>query len=487
VRGAWRVADIRAAEAALMATLPDGTLMQRAATGLARRCAALLGDRFGRTYGTRALLLVGAGDNGGDALFAGAMLARRGVAVRALRLADRVHEGGYAALLRAGGGPAPAAPSTVDLIIDGIVGIGGRAGLREPAVGALADATGATAGDGGRPAVVAVDVPSGVDVDTGAVPAAAVRADVTVTFGTLKPAHVVGPGAVHSGLVELVDIGLGPYLTGPPAVQVPDNDDIAGWWPVLSPEDDKYRRGVIGIAAGSERYPGAAVLSVGGALAGPAGYVRYAGTAADHVRSRFPSVVCSYSVADAGRVQAWVCGSGLGTGGNAEDALRAVLAEAVPVCLDADALTLVSERGLVDEVRERVAGTVVTPHDGEFERLAGAPPGGDRVGAARRLAADLGVTVLLKGDRTVVATPDGRAFANPTGSPALATAGTGDVLGGLLGSLLAGGLAPERAAVAAAYTHGLAGRRAAQDGPPSALDVAKALRKTTSTLIGQPR
>jgi hydroxyethylthiazole kinase-like uncharacterized protein yjeF len=487
MRGAWRVADIRAAEAGLMATLPEGALMQRAATGLARRCAALLADRFGRTYGTRALVLVGAGDNGGDALFAGASLARRGVEVRVLRLTERVHEKGLATLIAAGGRLESAVPSTVDIVVDGIVGIGGRAGLRDRAVVVVAAASQVRARDGGRAPIVAVDVPSGVDVDTGAVSGAAVRADVTVTFGALKPALVVGPAAVHSGLVEVVDIGLRPYLTAPPAVEVPDLEDIAGWWPQPSADDDKYRRGVVGIAAGSEEYPGAAVLSVAGALAGPTGYVRYAGAAADHVRRWFPSVVCADTVRAAGRVQAWICGSGLGTGGHAADDLRAVLAAPVPVCLDADALTMVSRGPLAAEVRARRAGTVVTPHDREFERLAGAPPGPDRLASARSLAAELNATVLLKGDRTIVASPDGRAFANPTGSPALATAGTGDVLGGLLGSLLAGGLPPERAAAAAGYVHGLAGRRAAQDGPPAALDVSKALRKTVSTLAEASR
>jgi hydroxyethylthiazole kinase-like uncharacterized protein yjeF len=224
---------------------------------------------------------------------------------------------------------------------------------------------------------------------------------------------------------------------------------------------------VVGVAPGSETYPGAAVLSGAGALAGPAGMVRYAGAAAAAVRARYPTVVAGDRLADAGRVQAWVCGSGLGTGQQAVADLRAVLAAPVPVCLDADAITLLVDGSMAGLLRERKAPVVLTPHDREFARLAGADPGGDRVEAALRLAAKVRAVVLLKGDRTVVAAPDGRAFVNPTGTPALATAGTGDVLAGLLGSLLAAGLPAERAAVAAAYLHGMAGRVAARGGPAS--------------------
>jgi hydroxyethylthiazole kinase-like uncharacterized protein yjeF len=477
MRSAWRVASVRAAEEALMATLPEGALMQRAAAGLARRCAAVLDDRFGSGYGRRVLLLVGAGNNGGDALYAGARLARRGADVVAVQLApERTHAGGLAALQTAGGRAADTAPSDVDLVVDGILGIGGKGALRENAAKLVTAAGNSRAADGGRPTVVAVDLPSGVDADTGAVAGEAVRADVTVTFGVLKPGLLVGAGAVHSGLVELVDIGLA--VPGEPALRVPDLDDVAAWWPQPTAGDDKYTRGVVGVATGSATYRGAALLSTHGALAGPAGMVRYAGAAADAVRDRYPSVIVTETAADAGRVQAWVCGCGLGTDERARAELRTVLAAPVPVCVDADGLTLLADGALAGALRERSDPTVLTPHDREFARLAGAEPGADRVESALRLAARLPAVVLLKGDRTVVATPDGRAYVNPTGTPALATAGTGDVLAGLLGSLLAGGLSAERAAVAAAYAHGLAGRYAAESGPVTSADVADALRPT---------
>jgi ADP-dependent NAD(P)H-hydrate dehydratase / NAD(P)H-hydrate epimerase len=456
--GAWRVADVRAAEERLMARLPEGALMQRAAAGLARRTAEVLGT----VYGAHVLLLVGAGNNGGDALYAGARLARRGARVEALLLnPDRAHQGGLAALGQAGGSTVDRSPSTVDIVLDGIVGIGGKGGLRPDAQAAVEQAKGT---------VIAVDVPSGVDADTGAVDGAAVTADVTVTFGCLKPGLLVGRGAAHAGIVELVDIGLEPEA--PPALHVPTAEDIRDWWPHPGRDSDKYTRGVVGVATGSATYPGAAVLSVAGACAGPAGMVRYAGAAAEYVRMRHPSVIATERVADAGRVQAWVCGSGLGTDEHGRQELQAVLATQVPVCLDADALTLLAEE------QKQLGPAVVTPHDREFARLAGEPPGPDRVGSARRLAAQLQATVLLKGDRTVVAEPDGTAWVNPTGTSALATAGSGDVLSGLLGALLAGGLTPVRAAVAAAYVHGLAGRRAVEGGPVTASDVANALRAT---------
>ncbi|HZN75780.1 MAG TPA: NAD(P)H-hydrate dehydratase [Micromonosporaceae bacterium] len=484
MRGAWRVADVRAAEDALMATLPDGTLMQRAAAGLARRCALLLADAAGGVYGRRVLLLVGAGNNGGDALYAGAALARRGATVDALLLVpDRVHSGGLAAFRGAGGTVVDQLPAA-DLVVDGIVGIGASGGLREPASRVVDAMRHLRTQDGRRPVVVAVDVPSGVEVDTGYVPGTAVRADATVTFGCLKLALIAGPAAALAGEVEVVDIGLTRWLRGEPAVRVPELSDLRRWWPRLPANAEKYTRGVVGLATGSARYPGAAVLSVAGALTGPVGLIRYAGTAAPLVAQHHPSVIVTDRVANAGRVQAWVCGSGLGTDERAAADLRAILATSVPVVLDADALTLLVDGSMAGLLRHRDAPIVLTPHDREFARLAGGGPGDDRVAAALRLASWTNAVVLLKGDHTIVGTPGGRAWSNPTGTPVLATGGTGDVLAGLLGSLLAAGVTAERAAVAAAYLHGLAGREAAHAGPVTSADVPSALRTVISELDG---
>jgi ADP-dependent NAD(P)H-hydrate dehydratase / NAD(P)H-hydrate epimerase len=451
MRRAYDVASVRGAEGAAFAVLPEGALMQRAATGLATVCARLLG----RVYGARVLLLVGSGDNGGDALYAGARLAGRGARVEALLLGSRTHDAGLAALRRAGGSIVDSVPHRIDLVVDGITGIGGSGGLREPALAAVAalphDAV-----------IVAVDVPSGVDADTGEVSGAAVRADVTVTFGALKAGLVVDPGAGQAGVVELVDIGLD--LPGAAHVEVLQAADIASLVPRPARESDKYRRGVVGVAAGSDEYTGAAVLCAGGAIRGGAGMVRYVGAdvPSDLVRSQWPEVVVGE-----GRVQAWAVGSG--GGADVAHRLSSAMSDGVPLVVDADALPAFAA---LKGTRPRV---LLTPHAGELARLLGVDRSeveAARLAHARRAARELDAVVLLKGSTTVVARPDGLVRANPTGTPALGTAGSGDVLAGLCGALLAGGLGPFDAGSVGAWLHGLAGRLAADGGAPvSAYDV----------------
>ena len=459
MRRAYAVQDVRAAEQSLLAGLPEGALMQRAAAGLAQVCTELLG----RLYGARVVLLVGSGDNGGDALYAGARLAARGARVDALLLGSRTHEAGLATLLRAGGSVTDgiAALGRADLVVDGIVGIGGKGGLRDAAADVVAELPRSAM-------VVAVDVPSGVDADTGEVTGPAVEADVTVTFGAVKPGLLVDPGADHAGTVELVDIGLTPHLPASPAIESLQAADVRALLPGRDRESDKYRRGVVGVAAGSDRYTGAAVLCVGGAVRGGAGMVRYVGddAPADLVRRRWPEVVVGE-----GRVQAWAVGSGGGDGAAAR--LEAALEAGVPVLVDADALPALTGS------RDRRTDVLLTPHAGELARLLGVDRDdveARRLEHARRAAGELGAVVLLKGSTTVVAAPDGRVRVNPTGTPALATAGTGDVLAGLCGALLAGGLDPFDAGSTGAWLHGLAGRLAADGGAPiSATDVLDAL------------
>ncbi|WP_431966378.1 NAD(P)H-hydrate dehydratase [Actinacidiphila sp. bgisy160] len=479
MRVAYSVETVRAAERALMARVPEGALMQRAAAGLAAACANALGAAGG-VYGARVVVLTGSGDNGGDALYAGARLARRGAGVTAVLLAPRkAHRRGLAALRAAGGRAvapdgAEALIHRADLVLDGIVGIGGKGGLR-PEAAPLAEAAHAS-----RAVVVAVDLPSGVDADTGEVRGAAVRADMTVTFGTYKPGLLVDPAAEHAGALRLVDIGLGPWLDGtPPDLEALQHADVAALLPGPDAESDKYRRGVIGVVAGSERYPGAAVLAVAGALRAGAGAVRYVGPGAAAVLARFPeALVSSGPPHKAGRVQAWVVGPGLGDGPEAQRSVDDVLASDVPVLVDADGLRLL-DRAVV---RSRAAGTVLTPHAGEAAALLGVAR--EEVEAARldhvrRLADEFGATALLKGSTTLVASPESGVpvRVNPTGTSWLATAGSGDVLSGITGSLLAAGLAPRDAASAGAYLHGLSARVAAGPvgAPIAADDVAAAL------------
>lgn len=458
MRGVWTAEQIRAAEAALMRHVPGETIMRRAAFGLA---GYVRGALPAGVVGRRVVLLVGAGHNGGDALWAGWELRRRGVAVSAVLLVpERAHEPGLVALRRAGGrvvgaGGADAAVRRADLVIDGIVGISGRGALREPGAALVAAAHAA-----GVP-VVAVDLPSGVDTDTGEVHEPAVAAAATVTFGARKPVHVLA--APQCGPVHLVDLGLGPYLP-PPHAHVLDAADVAARWPVPGPSDDKYSQGVVGIAAGSATYPGAAVLATGAAVLATSGMVRYAGTAADAVHARWPEVVATPDVDASGRTQAWTVGPGSGTDDAGRATVEAALARDVPLCIDADAITLLAQHA---DLRKAVHGRpiVLTPHAGEFARLAG-DVGPDRVGAARRAAAELGATVLLKGNATVVADPDGRVLVHPSTSAWAATAGSGDVLSGILGALLAAGLEPWWAAGCAAYVHACAAELAA-DGAPA--------------------
>jgi hydroxyethylthiazole kinase-like uncharacterized protein yjeF len=477
VIGLYTAEEIRAAEEPLLAVTRPGTLMQRAATGLATVCAQLLHG----VYGRRVALLVGTGNNGGDALYAGARLAARGARVTAVLMdAERAHQAGLATLRRAGGrvhrAEKPGAHDLVaraDLVLDGMLGIGGSGGLR-PAAAELG-----TAAADGVGITVAVDVPSGIDASTGAVDGDAFPAMHTVTFGAVKLGLVVGEGRAYAGQVHLVDIGLN--LPAATAHQLTDADAAARLAPP-SATDDKYSQGVVGIVAGSATYPGAGVLCTGAALRTRPGLVRYAGTAADGVRAAWPeAIVTDGRPGDAGRVQAWVVGPGMGTDAAARSVLDEVLATDLPVVVDADALTLLAEDPA--PVRDRSAPTLLTPHDREFARF-GVEVGTERVAAARRLAADLGCAVLLKGEATVVADADGAAFVNGTGTPWLATAGTGDVLSGIAGAVLATGLRAVEAGAVAAHLHGRTGQLAAQRGPLVAGDLVRRLPEAVGRVRG---
>ena len=362
MRHYYSVDAIRRAEAPLLASLPDGALMRRAAFGLAAEIVAELRARTGGVAGRRVCAVVGSGDNGGDALWAATFVRRRGAAADAVLLnPEHSHRKGLAAFLKAGGRIVESVSPTTDLVIDGVVGISGSGPLRPAAAEVFASVD-----DAGIP-VVAVDIPSGIDVATGAITGPAVHAALTVTFGGLKPVHALG----DCGRVKLVDIGL----------DLPDTDvlgfeaaDAAARWPVPGPHDDKYTQGVTGVMAGSSTYPGAAVLCTGAAVAATSGMVRYAGSAHREVLAHWPEVIAAPTPASAGRVQAWVVGPGLGTDDTGAAALWFALETDLPVIVDADGLTILAAHP--DLVVNRSAPTVLTPHAGEFARLAGYPPGG---------------------------------------------------------------------------------------------------------------
>jgi hydroxyethylthiazole kinase-like uncharacterized protein yjeF len=464
--GVWTTEQVKAAEDVLLAKTPDGALMRRAAYGIAVRALAMLRARTGGVAGRQVVLLVGAGNNGGDALWAGYFLRRRAVGVSAVLLdPDRAHPAGLAAFRRAGG-RIVSSVAGADLVIDGIVGLSARGALRPAAAELVASVTAP---------ILAVDLPSGVDPNTGAVDGPAVRADVTVTFGARKPVHVLSEGAVRSGEVHLVDLGLD--LPDPDLV-VLEATDVGHAWRVPGPTDDKYSQGVTGVAAGSATYPGAAVLSCGAAVLATSGMVRYAGWAADEVRSRWPEIVATGSVEDAGRVQSWIVGPGLGTGQAGGAVLTKVFDDGVATVVDADGITLLASTPALWDARDPDAPVVLTPHAGEFARIAeplGITLGTDRVAATRALASRLRCVVLLKGNTTVVAAPDGRTLVNPATSSWLATAGSGDVLSGLIGAVLATGVDPWLAAGCASWVHETAGKLAAANAPVPASLILQAI------------
>ena len=499
MRRVCSVATVRRAEA--RAGVAEPVLMQRAAAALAGLCADLLRTGRGRVRGARVVGLVGSGNNGGDALWALSFLAARGVAATAVGELPRMHAEGAAAARAAGvrfldwaDAHVGAACAGADLALDGIVGIGGSGGLREPSASVVRELMWA-----GVP-IVAVDVPSGVDSDTGEVTAAddgaAVRAMATACFGVLKPGLVLAPGRDHAGVVTVMEIGLRTADLEPAAMAL-ELADLA-----LAPPDPgthKYRRGVVGVTAGGAMYPGAAVLAVGGARRAGAGMVTFSAggsptvgqvtaAAADPVAAlvsaRFPDVVHSGTR----HVDARCIGPGLGAGPAALESTMRALEDPTALVVDAsglDALGTAAGRAALAQRREAGLITVLTPHSGEFTRL-GYEISGGTLRAAQRAAADLGCVLVLKGPATVVAAPGGTAFVDSFGSAALATAGTGDVLAGLLAGMLAGAVAGTRAqadrpptndevalvAARAVGLHGLAGRlAAARVNQPTAADV----------------
>lgn len=464
MRYAYTVAQIRAAEAEAIARVGDDPLMQRAASALAAVLVRRLRARHGSLRGRRVLLLVGPGNNGGDALFAGVRLLAKGIRVDAWSLADKCHAAGAAAFEAAGGrwvaglGRVLDAADAADTVVDGLFGIGGHAGLTDPIAKALAEEL------PGFVDLVAVDLPSGMAADQPRVPADAVTfaADLTVTFGGRKICQVAEPAASRCGEVELVDIGL---EFGPPALSVWQASDVARVWPWPYSHDDKYSRGVVGVDAGSEQYPGAGLLATLGAVYAGAGMVRFAGAAkpAALVAQQLPNVVHG-----AGRCQAYLFGSGWGQRPDGATAIEAVLSTGTPAVIDADGL-----RHLRGVYPDRLKRSLLTPHAGELASLLGverAAVESDPLGHVRLAATRLGVTVLLKGATQYVARPGNDEVTAAVPGPAwTAQAGSGDVLAGVCATLLASGLPAADAALAGASLQAMTARNNPGPYPPQEL------------------
>ncbi len=500
---AFTAEQVRAAEAPLLAAGPDGQLMRRASHGLYAKAVQLI-SRRSSIYGAKAAIIVGSGNNGGDALYAGALLCRRGIQSTAILTSEHVHESALAEFRLAGGtvihlqsgddANHAAVGACVDagLVIDGILGIGAQGGLREPARGFVEVL------NRQRIEVLACDLPSGVDPSTGEVEGPLLQAKVTATFGAAKSGLMAGPGALAAGTVDVVDIGV-PFDVSEADVYRLELSDLEALYPVPGPTDHKYSRGVLGISAGSPQYPGAALLSCGGAVGTGVGMVRYLGPDAvsDKINLLHPEVVCSSGDIADEHVQAWLVGPGIGDDAQQVQRARDAVASGLPVVADASAL-----KALQYPLHDAV---ILTPHAGElsdiFQQL-GREISAEEIRTsplkyAREAAKSTGATVLLKGHATVVASPAGTTFSQANSTPWLATAGTGDTLAGILGALTATtaegpnpatmlGL-PEEArwaviAALAAMLHGLAGQLADDDGPLSSSGLPQYVRTVLSEL-----
>jgi len=459
------------------------TLMERAGLELARVAATVAGGR----YGKRAVVVCGTGNNGGDGLVAARHLDRWGIrttvvplgpvgsmrdpaAANASRLAEtsvRVRDLSEAGLARE--------LARADVAVDAIFGTGFRGrpeGDFELAIRAL-NAAGAP--------IVAADIPSGVNGETALVEGEAVSADVTVTFGALKAGIVLLPGAERAGVIEIADIGFPEELVTSDLWLV-EPDDVAAVLPRRELDTHKRASGVVVVIGGSRLMTGAVCLAAQAAYRAGAGLVTIA--VPEGILPVVQSVVREATflglpetdegtVADGGdrlaelisAADAVALGPGMTTDKRTADWIRTFVLECLtPMVLDADGLNAFSGRAA--DLADRHAELVLTPHAGEFARLSGmdaADVDADRVSSVRTLAAETNATVLLKGSRTLVASPEGRVTVNPTGGPFLATAGSGDVLTGTIAALRARGLASADAAMVGAYVHGLAGARAAQD------------------------
>jgi hydroxyethylthiazole kinase-like uncharacterized protein yjeF len=414
------------------APVPEAVLIARAGAAVGRTALRMLGGGYGR----RVVVLAGTGNNGADGRIAGTWLARRGVRVEVIEVAA-----------------APPVLPSCDLVVDAAFGTGFRGSWDAPALV-----------PGAR--VLAVDIPSGVDGLTGEVRGRVLTAERTVCLVALKPGLVLPPGSSSTGPIEIVDIGLPAAGARMHLVQ---RSDVLAWVPERSVDHNKWRSAVWAIA-GSGGMIGAAHLVGRAAQRAGAGMVRLSspGVAADPTAPeeavRHPLGVPFWAAEALGQVERFhsvVVGPGLGRAEGTVTSIREFVAKApVPLVVDADALFALAwgTDGALSILRQRPAPTVLTPHDGEFALLRGGRIGTDRVEAVRDFAVASGCVVLLKGPSTLVADPGGHVAVVTTGDQRLATAGTGDVLAGIIGAFLAQRVPATPAAAAGAWVHGSAAR-----------------------------
>jgi ADP-dependent NAD(P)H-hydrate dehydratase / NAD(P)H-hydrate epimerase len=452
----------------IAAGTPVEALMERAGRAVARAVWRTAGG----VYSKHAVVVCGKGNNGGDGLVAARVLRHRGVRVDVFELTGAMDRARFERAAR-----------HADVAVDAMYGTGFRGALEGDAAFAALTLAAAPA------PVVSVDIPSGVDGLTGAVTGAAVRAERTVCFAALKPGLVFEPGRTHAGVIEVVDIGVDP---GEPSVGVVEPADVRRWLPRRAADAHKWAVGGLYVVGGSGGMTGAPLLVSHAALRAGAGIVwcglpgreaaaRASGT--EVITRPLPATddgaidvdAVPLVLASLDRFRGLVVGPGLGTATGTQEAVRRLVDGAnVPLVLDADGLNAL--QGDVERLRGRMAGTLLTPHEGEYQRLTGRKVGDDRIAAARELAGASASVVLLKGPTTVIATPGGEVALNPTGGPWLATAGTGDVLSGIIGGFVARGASPFAAAAAGAFVHGRAADVAGHTGLIAG-DLVDALRR----------
>ncbi len=453
------VAEMQAVDARAQASTSLDVLVGRAGTAVA--VAAL--DLMGGAYGRRIVVVAGKGNNGADGRVAASMLRQRGARVTVIDVS---------------GAPPEIGPA--DLVIDAAFGTGFRGEYRSPTVAS------------GTP-VLAVDIPSGIDGDSGVASGAPLPATATVTFAALKPGLVQADGPAFAGPVTVVDIGLPVEGARVGAMTDGDIDELL---PARKRTAHKWNSAVL-VVAGSPGMTGAAGMCSMAAYRAGAGMVRLGIPGADVGRTPASEAVsvtlpragwADAALSEAERCRAVVVGPGLGREeSTARDLHRLVARSPVPVVVDADGLYALGE---VEAPLSSTSTVVLTPHDGEYRRLAGRAPGPDRIAAARALAEASGAVALVKGTTTAVAEPGGRVVLGLAGTPALATAGTGDVLSGVIGAFIARGVAPLEAAGLAAHVHGRAAANGAVEGlvasdlPPLVSDV---LSRARSAIGSRPQ
>jgi ADP-dependent NAD(P)H-hydrate dehydratase / NAD(P)H-hydrate epimerase len=452
--------------------IPGLTLMERAGAGMAEIVGAQVPDG-------RIVVVCGGGNNGGDGLVVARLLRDAGRDVTVLLLGDPQGLKGDAAVnLRVLPGPPPepfaaAALSGAAGVVDAVLGTGFSGTPRDSAA-AVIEAINQAGADGAT--TIACDVPSGVDSSTGEAPGAAVRAAATVTFNAGKPGLWIHPGKAHAGAVYVVDIGIPQGYDGEPPAHGLITDAVLDEIPRRGADSNKFTVGSVLVCGGSHGLTGAPAMAALAAARAGAGYVTIAAFSSVvpalqakllevMVAELEPASALEQTLDRAARAQALVLGPGLGRDEDVVNFARGLARQVErPLVLDADGLNAHAGRG--ETLRQRQAPTILTPHDGELARLLGADSAdisAHRLARATEASQITGAVVVLKGDDTIIADPDGRVAISPGGAPALATAGTGDVLSGVIGALLAKGLDPFTAASAGVLTHLRAGRRAGEE------------------------